>query len=83
MVLFFFAFFFWPWRFKTGRDYHGHHGWLPKPLGGGALYNMKWVWVCAAKIKRSKANLERENKKKEEYLGHSQYIFSQKVIFNT
>ena len=29
---FFPPFFFWPCIFKTDRYYHGHHGWLPKPL---------------------------------------------------
>ena len=38
VCIFFFIFIFppfffcWPCIFETGRDYHGQHGWLPKPL---------------------------------------------------
>ena len=37
-----FCIYFWPCIFKTGCDYHGQHGWLPKPLD--------WMLACALKF---------------------------------
>ena len=40
--LFFLTFFFWPCIYETGRDYHGQHGWLPKPLRHTIRYSGGW-----------------------------------------
>ena len=47
LILFLYSFsfshlFFWPCTYETGRDYHGQHSWLPKPLPLIILL-IKWI----------------------------------------
>ena len=54
-----FAFFFWPWIFETGRDYHGHHGWLPKPLTVRGpvciIISLLFAYLCTADLKLARS----------------------------